>query len=311
MADSIIVIKKLVKRYDDVVALDLVNLNVDSGAVLGLLGPNGAGKTTLVAVLNGLTDFQEGEIEVFGLPLRDNLQEIRSRCTFIPQSLALYETLTVLENLRFFAGILQLDKKSLKRNLDYAIALNRLSSLLDKKAIKLSGGQKQRLNIAIGLLNNPQLLYFDEPTVGIDPELRNDILASISALADEGKTIVYTSHYLTEIEKICDHVAIIHHGKIIRQGLLATLLAGETSNSAVVKFIQPAADKDLSRIERLHSVERMDKTTLLVRPASSANIAALLTIFEQENVTVKTICYGAASLESLFLRITSRGRADV
>ncbi len=303
-------IQNLVKRYGDQRALDHLSLTVAKGSVLGLLGPNGAGKSTLVAVLNGLTDFQEGEVEIFGLELRKNIREIRRRSAFIPQSLALYETLTVQENLLFFAGLQHVAGRRLSRNLDYAIGINRLQSLLNRKAADLSGGQQQRLNIAIGLLNDPELLYFDEPTAGIDVELRGDILDSISSLSAEGKTVVYTSHYLPEIEKICDAAAIIHQGKIIRQGTLAELLGKGKSGDAVIELAEKIPGYLAARLGKESEV-MVDSTTLRVREATAANMATLLAVLEQEKTVVKTIRYGTVGLEALYLRITAEGGANV
>lgn len=302
-------IQNLVKQYGDQTALDHLSLKVGKGTVLGLLGPNGAGKSTLVAVLNGLTDFQEGAVEIFGLELRKNIREIRRRSAFIPQSLALYKTLTVQENLYFFAGLQHVDRRRLLHNLDYAVEVNQLQPLLNRKAADLSGGQQQRLNIAIGLLNDPELLYFDEPTAGIDVELRSDILHSISSLAAEGRTVVYTSHYLPEIEKICDTAAIIHRGKIIRQGTLAQLLGEGNPSEALVELAEKIPEHLVARLS--DDFELMaDSTTLRIREATAANTAALLAILEQANIIVKTIRYGTAGLEALYLRITADGRTD-
>jgi len=305
-----IVIKDLVKRYGGHTALDHVNLSVDRGAVLGLLGPNGAGKTTLVAVLNGLTGFQRGEITVFGLALGENLREIRRRSAFIPQSLALYDSLSVRENLRFFAGIQDIDRRVRSKNIEYAIGVNRLESMLDQKAGQLSGGQRQRLNIGIGLLNNPELLYFDEPTAGIDPELRNEILESIRILAAEGKTVVYTSHYLPEIEKICDRAAIIHKGKILRQGTLEELLQ-QNRSSVFIELVAPVSKQRLSAVQALCGVSRVDETTLMAEDSSASAMTGLLTALEQENLQIRHIRYGATTLETYFLRLTSEGNTDV
>jgi ABC-2 type transport system ATP-binding protein len=226
-------IKNLSKKYDTHTALDQVDLEIKQGIILGLLGPNGAGKTTLVSILNGLIPYQEGSISILGLSLQNNLKEIRQRSSFIPQAFAFYENLTVLENLRFFAGIQRITGNALKHAIDSAISTNRLQTMLQKRAQTLSGGQKQRLNIAIGLLNDPEVIYFDEPTAGIDPELRNNILDSILSFKDSGKTIIYTSHYMQEIEQICDEAAIIHHGKLICHKPLAVLLHEDDAQSTL------------------------------------------------------------------------------
>lgn len=226
-------INNLSKQYKGQSALAHVTLKVEKGITLGLLGPNGAGKTTLVSILNGLTGYQEGEITILGLALKENQREIRRRSSFVPQSFAFYDNLSVMENLRFFGGIQNIPRQDLKQAVEHAIDANRLQTMVDKRAHALSGGQKQRLNIAIGLLNDPEIIYFDEPTAGIDPELRNSILQSILSLKEAGKTIIYTSHYMQEIEQICDEAAIIDQGKIICHAPLATLLKQEDSQTTL------------------------------------------------------------------------------
>jgi ABC-2 type transport system ATP-binding protein len=213
-------VQNVTKRYGDINALDGLSLEIKKGRIFGLLGVNGAGKSTLLSVLNGLTAIDEGRVEVFGLDLEKEIRKIRSISSIVPQNLAFYEKLTVRENLDFFSDIQQASEAHYKK----AIEINDLSKLLDQEASTLSGGQKRRLNMAIGLLNDPQIIYFDEPTVGIDPKSRNDILDSIKAYKDLGITVVYTSHYMNEIEKICDDVAVIAKGKLIEQGTLAEIL---------------------------------------------------------------------------------------
>ncbi len=306
-----IVIKNLVKRYDDLLALDHLDLRVGTGVIFGLLGPNGAGKTTLVSILNGLTGFQAGEIEVFGLSLSKELAEIRRRTAFIPQTLALYENLSVIENLRFFAGIQKITGRTLRHNLDYAISVNRLQALLKQKAGILSGGQKRRLNIAIGLLNNPELLYFDEPTVGIDPDGRNEILETIRAFKNDAKTVIYTSHYMPEIEKICDEVAIIDQGRIIRQGLLETLLQEERADSVVIELLHANEAQLRELTQKYADVKFVDATTLMIDRHNSSKMGALLTVLEAEKIAIKQIRYGTTNLETLFIRLTSSGVSDV
>jgi ABC-2 type transport system ATP-binding protein len=216
----VIKVSNVTKRYGDINALDGLSLEIKKGRIFGLLGVNGAGKSTLLSILNGLTNIDEGTIEIFGLDLKKEIAEIKNISSIVPQNLAFYEKLTVKENLEFFSNI----QKASKENYIKAIEINNLSELLNQEAFTLSGGQKRRLNMAIGLLNDPQIIYFDEPTVGIDPKSRNDILDSIKAYKDLGITVVYTSHYMNEIEKICDDVAVIAKGKLIEQGTLKEIL---------------------------------------------------------------------------------------
>ncbi len=215
----------VVKRYGELKALDRLSLEIKKGSIFGLLGVNGAGKSTLLSILNGLSRFDGGEIEVFGLDIKKDTKKIKEISSIIPQNLAFYEKLTVKENLEFFAKI----QHATQENYDKAVEINALKKILDQKASTLSGGQKRRLNIAIGLLNDPEVIYFDEPTVGIDPKSRNEILDSIKEYKKLGITVVYTSHYMNEVEKICDDVGIISHGKLIEQGELKQLFSSKNS----------------------------------------------------------------------------------
>jgi ABC-2 type transport system ATP-binding protein len=216
-------ISNLSKHYGDLKALDNLSLDIKDGSMFGLLGVNGAGKSTLLSILNGLSDFESGEIEIFGYDLKKNIKDIKNISSIIPQNLAFYEKLTVKENLDFFAKIQNATTLSYEK----AIETNNLSSILKQEASTLSGGQKRRLNIAIGLLNDPKVIYFDEPTVGIDPKSRNEILDSIKEYKGSGITVVYTSHYMNEVEKICDEVAIISKGSLIEQGDIKEILSSK------------------------------------------------------------------------------------
>lgn len=206
-------VSSVIKQYGDLKALDKLNLEIKKGSIFGLLGVNGAGKSTILSILNGLTPIDSGTIEVFGFDLKENINKIKDISSIIPQNLAFYEQLTVKENLEFFKNVQNGSNESYEK----AIHVNALEDILTQKASTLSGGQKRRLNIAIGLLNNPQVIYFDEPTVGIDPKSRNEILESIKDYKKFGITVVYTSHYMNEVEMICDEVAIISHGKLVTQ----------------------------------------------------------------------------------------------
>ncbi|MDD9174706.1 ABC transporter ATP-binding protein [Aliivibrio finisterrensis] len=302
-------ISGLNKSYGKKKALDNLTLSIPSNSIYGLLGPNGAGKTTLISILNGLVSYDSGEVTFFDLPLKKNLSAIRQRCSLIPQSLAFYENLSVKENLQFFAGVQKIKGHTLKSNLSYAVETNRLSSMMDQKSATLSGGQKRRLNIAIGLLNNPDILFFDEPTVGIDPESRNDILDTIKAYKSDNKTVIYTSHYMPEIEKICDEVAIMNAGKIVKQGSISSMVNNEESQQVIVE-LYPHSSTYLSAMSRAE-VTIVDQTTLLLTQSSSELIAQVLHQLELQGIKIKQIRYGATTLESLFINLTSKGRTDV
>ncbi len=298
-----ITVKNLFKYYDDFPALKGINLNI-AGGIIGLLGPNGAGKTTLMSILNGLTGFQAGSVEIFGLPLHQNLKKIRRRCSFVPQSLALYEDLSVIENLRFFAGIQQIKGHALHENIAYAVSVNQLQAQLNQKVRTLSGGQKRRLNIAIGLLNNPDILYLDEPTVGVDPKSRHDILKMIRTFKERGKTVVYTSHYMAEIEEICDEAAIIDRGRIIKQGRLETLLQ-ESGKESVLMELAAGNERLHEFVQNHHGVQIINGAAIMIKSQKAARVGEILIALEAEGMAVKQINYEAENLESLFIRLTS------
>jgi len=206
-------VSSVVKQYGDLKALDGLSLEIKKGSIFGLLGVNGAGKSTILSILNGLTTIDNGEIKVFGLDLKKDIRKIKKISSIVPQNLAFYEQLTVKENLEFFKNV----QNGTFESYEKAVHVNALENILNQKASTISGGQKRRLNIAIGLLNNPKIIYFDEPTVGIDTKSRNEILESIKDYKKLGITVVYTSHYMNEVEMICDEVAIISHGKLVTQ----------------------------------------------------------------------------------------------
>ncbi|MEN8146126.1 MAG: ABC transporter ATP-binding protein [Campylobacterota bacterium] len=304
-------ITNLLKRYDEKVALNHLSLEIKAGTVFGLLGPNGAGKTTLISILNGLTKYNEGEVTVFDLALDKNLEAIRKRCALIPQTLAFYENLTVIENLNFFGGIQNIEADTLKKNIEYAVETNRLSSMLNQKASTLSGGQKRRLNIAIGLLNDPDILFFDEPTVGIDPESRNEILETIMSFKKDNKTVVYTSHYMPEIEKICDEVAIINAGEIIKQGSIESMLTNESADQLILEIYETPLEKLQEACAKMKTLTVIDDSSLMLEGKESSSVSEALALLEASSIVVRNIRYGTTTLESLFINLTSKGRADV
>lgn len=283
-------ITNLSKSYGDKKALDNLSLNIKEGSIFGLLGVNGAGKTTLLSILNGLITQDSGEIEFFGLDMKESKAKVKTLSSIIPQHLAFYENLSVKENLDFFSDV----QNATKEHYDKAVEINSLESLLNQKASTLSGGQKRRLNIAIGLLNNPKVIYFDEPTVGIDPKSRNEILDSIKAYKEFGITVVYTSHYMNEIEKICDEVAIISNGKLIEQNSLENLISNRDSEKITIEVIYSDNLKSLD-------LTLIGEATIEIK---ETELCATLELLKQSNISLKHINYGSTDLEKHFLDIT-------
>ena len=283
-------VSNVTKNYGDLKALDSLSLEVKEGSIFGLLGVNGAGKTTMLSILNGLIGIDEGEIDVFGLDIKKDIKEINKISSIIPQHLAFYENLSVKENIDFFASVQYATKESIEK----AIEINSLQTLLSQKSSTLSGGQKRRLNIAIGLLNDPKIIYFDEPTVGVDPKSRNEILDSISDYKKLGITVLYTSHYMNEIERICDEVAIIDKGKLVKQDRLDNLLSNRVSDKVLVETIY---SKDTANL----GLKLLDETVI---ETSQSDLATVLEHLEKNEIFIKQIRYGSSNLEKYFLEVT-------
>ena len=225
MSHPMVEAKGLVKHYGKVEALKGIDFAIDKGEIFGLIGPNGAGKTTTVNILSAYVRPTGGKALVNGKDVTSSPYEIKVLLGVVPQEIAIYPTLSAEENLRFFGRIYGLSKESLNDRIDYLLELAGLQERRKEPAQRFSGGMKRRLNLAIGLLNQPRLLLLDEPTLGVDPQSREHIFDTIFKLKDKGTTILYTTHYLEEVEKLCDHIAIIDEGRIIIQGTLEELLS--------------------------------------------------------------------------------------
>ena len=225
-------------------ALAGIDLHVRRGSLFGLLGPNGSGKTTLISILTGILRAEEGSVCIDGRHLPQDTRAIQRICSLVPQENAFYPTLTVGENLRFFADAQKIPSNMLSERTAESLRITGLENATGIRANRLSGGMKRRLSIAIGLLNKPQLLLLDEPTVGIDPQSRQFLLEAIKKLNAGGTTVVYCSHYLEEVEFLCDEIAILDHGRVLRQGTLAAL-AEESRGLALAAPVRTAGLQEL------------------------------------------------------------------
>ncbi len=286
-------------------ALDGVSLNIPAGSVYGLLGPNGAGKTTLISILAGLHRASSGSIALDGRPL-DEARAAESRAiALVPQDYAFYPMLTVAENLQFFGGVLGLDAAALKARIDYAIAFARLEQVTGKRAELLSGGLRRRLNLAIGLLGKPELLLLDEPTVGVDPQSRSFLLDAIAGLPASGTTVLYTSHYMEEVEAICQRVAIVDQGKVLAEGALDDLLRCDESVAELALGVELPAEL----AARYQATAQGALSYRLELPNASA-LPRLLDELAAAGCPLHRLNVGRQNLEQLFMRLTRRSLRD-
>ena len=286
-------------------ALEGISLSIPAGGIYGLLGPNGAGKTTLISLIAGLLNLSTGRITLGGEPLAAARAAQPRAIALVPQDYAFYPMLTARENLRFFGGTLGLSGAELEAQVAQVIAFARLEQVVGKRAEQLSGGLRRRLNLAIGLLGKPHLLLLDEPTVGVDPQSRHFLLESIAALPAAGTTVVYTSHYMEEVEAICQRIAIIDQGRLLAEGTLEDILHSP----------QPLLEVNLEDPMPAELAERYGAQAIGGRKyrlalASSAALPNVLDELARHGCSVRDLNFGQHNLEQVFMRLTNRSLRD-
>lgn len=293
-------------RYASASAPALTDLSLDiaEGQVYGLLGPNGAGKSTLLSLLCGLLTADSGELTLDGLPLDQARRADPRAIALVPQDYAFYPTLSVRENLSFFAGALGYDGALAKARIADAVAFARLEDAVDRRAEELSGGLRRRLNLAIGLLGKPRWLLLDEPTVGVDPQSRHFLLDAIAALPAQGTSVLYTSHYMEEVQAICRRLAILDNGRLIAEGELADLCDESAPHLTLVT--DAPLPEDLRQRWDLHGLGRTEYSGHL------ASAALLPKLIEEvtAHVGIRRLASGQPDLEQLFMRLTRRSLRD-
>lgn len=310
---TLAVLSDVVKRYDQKLTVDHVNFNIEEGEIFGLLGPNGAGKSTTISMICGLLKYDSGEIRIDGLSVKEQPIEVKKRIGLVPQELALYESLTAAENVRFFGKLYGLRGSLLKERTEEALAFTGLSDRAKEKPSTFSGGMKRRLNIACAIMHRPKLIIMDEPTVGIDPQSRNHILDSVKALNKLGSTIIYTSHYMEEVAAICDRVAIMDKGHIIACGTekeLRERVAHEEKIVVNAVNITPALINELGKHPRINRVEVVQDAVELYLPSSQSELQDILFIFAKHEGVIVSLHIEEPDLETLFLSLTGRTLRD-
>ena len=302
-------INHLYKSYGQQVVLDDISLSIPKGMITGLLGPNGAGKTSLVSILIGIIARNQGEIFIDGLALDNHLPQIKTICSIVPQNLAIYPMLSAYENLEYFGGLQGLKGQNLKSRIDYCTEVASLQSFLSKRVHKFSGGMKRRLNLAIGLLNNPRILYLDEPTVGVDTQSRNYILEMIKKInREEGTTIIYTSHYMEEIEQMSDMIAVIDEGRLILNGPKQSILKQDYQVSIRVSELNNAL---LDRFNGIKAARVQENCILLTRDEKfHDNLIEIFSVLKSHAVEVIDFDGRDKNLETLFLKLTRKSLRD-
>lgn len=311
---NMVEVVNLKKKYGDRTVVDNLTFTVKKGERFGLLGPNGAGKSTVISCISGLLRYSSGQIKVDGLDLYKNGVAVKEKIGLVPQELAIYENLTALENVIFFAGLYGISSKLLKEQAMEALAFTGLSEQVKVYPKTFSGGMKRRLNIACSIAHNPEIIILDEPTVGIDPQSRNHILDSIKKLNERGSTIIYTSHYMEEVEALCNNIAILDQGKLLALGTKEELdnLVSDIS-TLKISFVD-TQKMDLSKITEnfdITTAELLDKTLVLSGKNDKLDINGILENLLKTGLIIKNIETCKPNLETVFLNLTGRKLRDI
>ncbi len=313
MSETVVKIENLVKRYKELIALDHFNLEIQKGEIFGLLGPNGSGKTTTINCLLSLLKYDKGSIEIFGQQMTPDNYDVKRRIGIVMQNVAVFEELNVYENIDYFCGLYIKDKTLRRQYIEEAIEFAGLGEFVKFRPKKLSGGLLRRLNIACGIAHKPELIILDEPTVAVDPQSRNRILEGIVELNKKGATIIYTSHYMEEVEQICTRIAIMDKGKNIALGT-SDELKSMIRNSETIKIHIPALEdsmlEEIRGFEHLYQAEYTDGLLTLSYDGGKHNLIRILDYLKSKDVSFGKVTSEQPTLNDVFLAITGKALRD-
>ena len=309
MSEPILIAQDLKKSFGDLEAVKGISLQVARGEVFGLLGPNGAGKTTAISMLTGLLEPTGGTVTVDGLDLKTHTNKVKSKLGLVPQELALYPTLSARQNLNFFGRIYGLKGQELKQRVAEVLEMIRLTERADDPIGEYSGGMKRRVNIGAGLLHKPQVLFLDEPTVGVDPQSRNAIFESVEALNRAGMSVIYTTHYMEEAQRLCHRVAIVDEGELIALDT-PTALIRSLGGGILVIGIAENAPEDLAQraagVAAVKSATRTDGQLKVETHRLHEGLIGVLDITNTLDIPITSLEMLEPNLESVFLNLTGK-----
>ena len=313
MSTPVVKIENLVKRYKELVALDHFNLEIEEGEIFGLLGPNGSGKTTTINCLLSLLSYDKGNIEVFGKKMNPDSYDLKRQIGVVMQNVAVVDELTVYENIDYFCGLYVKDKALRKQYVEEAIAFVGLDDFRKFFPKKLSGGLLRRLNIACGIAHKPKLIIMDEPTVAVDPQSRNSILEGIKRLNKNGATIIYTSHYMEEVEQICSKIAIIDKGQCIEYGtkeeLKKMIKTGETITLEGI-MLEAENIKEIENIPHVFDVSYNEQMLVVRCTGAKHNLIRILEYMNNKDISFGRVFSELPTLNDVFLEITGKKLRD-
>ncbi len=299
------------KDYGTRVAVAEVTLTVERGEVVGLLGPNGAGKTTTISMSCGVITPSRGSVAICGIDLHQDPHQAKRKLGLVPQELAMYDNLSATQNLSYFGAIAGLDKARIAAQIAWALEIAGLSDRALEPCKNYSGGMKRRLNLACGIVHKPELLVLDEPTVGVDPQSRNHIFDAVRELARTGMSVVYTSHYMEEVEALCDRIAIMDGGHIVAAGRIVELVAQHAGAGVEIVTASVVDNHALATVVATMSGASVDtKQPTIVRVAKLQDLAGVLAALQHAGITLERVTSRDANLETVFLALTGKALRD-
>lgn len=309
---EIIKVDGLVKRYKELIAVDNFSMTVNEGEILGLLGPNGSGKSTTINCILSLLEYDKGTIMIHGKEMSPKAYDLKRQIGVVPQEVSVFEELTVYENIDFFCGLYIEDKEERKKRVQEAIDFVELNDFKKFRPKKLSGGLKRRLNIACGIAHKPKIIFFDEPTVAVDPQSRNKILEGIEQLRKEGATVIYTSHYMEEVEQIADRIIIIDKGQLIAQGTVDELKSMIKKSEIIRIEAKGISDEDVEKIRKLDNVFGVDYDGKILRieAGNGNNVVKVITLLQEKGYRIKNVYSEQPTLNDVFLELTGKELRD-
>jgi len=313
MKPKAIEVQNLHKHFGEIRAVDGVSFDVEHGEIFSLLGPNGAGKTTIISMLSCLLRPEEGDALVLGHSIRKDPMGVKSVLGVVPQEIALYEDLSARENLTFWGKMYGLRGARLKQRVDEVLEIIGLADRAKDRVGKYSGGMKRRVNIGVALLHKPQVIYMDEPTAGIDPQSRRNILDSVVALKDQGMTVLYTTHYMEEAQELSDHIAIMDHGKLIASGTNEELVQIVGEMDRITLTINAESQRVLEAWKVVKGVKQVmaeDGSITLLVDDSNQVLPRLFETAAAKDVRITSVAIQEPNLEAVFLHLTGRALRD-
>lgn len=315
MSDHILKTENLSKSFGDVHAVRGVSFGIGRGEIFSLLGPNGAGKTTTISMLSCLIEPTGGDAYIDGHSIRREPHAVKQVLGVVPQEIALYQSLSAHENLRFWGQMYGMGGKALQARIDEVLDIVGLADRAKDRIDTFSGGMKRRINIAVGLLHRPKLVFMDEPTVGIDPQSRRNILDTVKDLNQQGMTVLYTTHYMEEAQELSDRIGIIDHGKLIALGTqdeLTELVGQEDVVELHVGELQTTADflKALQKAPGVRQVDSVNGTVRLIAADGNAALPAVIATAGEYDAQITTVSVQEPNLEAVFLHLTGRALRD-